>query len=101
MALFVKRNPHLFQKISEVKVNPIRSQYINKLCQVKCKTALMQKSFFGFAPRIFNRVLNAIKNMTTFEYKRALNEVLITECYYTVDDFLKDDSLTLMYYYSI
>lgn len=94
-ALFVKCNPHLFQKLSEVRKNPIRTQYINKLCHVKCKTALMQKSFFGIAPRIYNKLPNTIKNLTVSQFKRALNEYLLIKCYYTIDSFLNDDSMTL------
>lgn len=93
-ALFVRCNPHLFQKLSEVRRNPIRSQYTNKLCQMRCKTALMKKSFFGTAPRIYNKVPNVIKNMTIFQFKRALNELLLEKSYYTVDNFLSDDSVT-------
>lgn len=93
-ALFVKNNPKLFEKLSAVRKNPTRTQYVDKLCQIKCKTALMRKSVFGFAPRIYNKVPNVIKNMTVLKFKRALNQILIEKSYYTVDEFLNDDSLT-------
>lgn len=93
-ALFVKNNPQLFKKLSDVRINPIRTQYLNKLCHVKCKTALVEKSFFGIAPRIYNKVPDVIKNMSVIKFKSALNEMLIEKSYYSIDEFLNDESLT-------
>lgn len=93
-ALFVKNNPDLFQKLSDTRKNSTRSQYINDLCQAKCKTALMKKSFFGIAPRIYNKVPNAIKQLPVLKFKKTLKNVLIQKCYYTIDDFLNDKSFT-------
>lgn len=92
-ALFVKKYPHLFVRLSEVRRNPLRTQYLNKLCNVKCKTSLMRKSFFGNAPKIYNKIPNVIKNMPLTKFKKALYKLLIDKCYYTLDEFLNDGTI--------
>lgn len=92
-ALFVKINPHLFKKLCSVKKTPMRAQYINELCLVKCKTALMNKSFFGVAPQIYNKIPDEIKCMPLQKFKKTLNGLLLEKCYYTLDEFLNDESL--------
>ena len=89
-ALFVKSNMHFFQKLADVKKTPMRSQYVNQLCNIKCRTALMKKSFFGMAPRIYNQLPDSIKNMPLLKFKKTLYSLLITKCYYTVEDFMTD-----------
>lgn len=92
-ALFVKCNPQLFLKISDAKKMPTRSQYINKLCHVNCKTALLKKSFFGLAPRIYNKIPTLIRDLPLSKFKRALQAVLTEKCYYSLDEYLNDMSL--------
>lgn len=89
-SLFVKNNPHLFKKMATVKKLPIRAQYMNTLCHVKCKTALMKKSFFGIAPQVFNKVPDAIKCMPLQKFRNTLQKLLLENCYYTLDQFLND-----------
>lgn len=89
-ALFVKTNLHLFVKLSDVKKTPIRAKYVNQLCHAKCKTSLMYKSFFGFAPRIYNKIPDQIKKLPVHKFKKTLQKILIDKCYYTVNEFLND-----------
>lgn len=90
--LFVKTNLHLFTKISDVKKTPMRSQYLNQLCDIKCRTALMKKSFFGMASKIYNKVPDSIRTLPLSKFKKALSSLLIEKCYYTVPDFLNDNN---------
>lgn len=60
-AIFVKNNPNLFKKMADVKKIPIRSQYLNTLCNLRCKTSLYKKSFFGLAPQVYNKIPDTIK----------------------------------------
>lgn len=90
-ALFVKKNPHLFQKLATVKKMPLRAQYLNTLCHVKCKTALMKKSFFGIAPEVYNKIPDAIKRMPVLKFKCTLHQLLLKKCYYRLDEFLNDN----------
>lgn len=92
-ALFVKMNPNLFPKFSAVKKNPIRSQHANQLCNLKCKTALMSKSFFGLAPKIYNKLPDGIKDMPIVKFKTALQKFLTEKCYYRLDEFLNEKYL--------
>lgn len=92
-ALFVKSNPHLFTKFSTVKKTPIRSQYEDQLCTLKCNTALMKKSFFGVAPKIFNKIPAAIKCMPLKKFKKCLHKLLVEKSYYTLDDYFNDNTI--------
>lgn len=92
-AVFVKSNPHLFEKMSDIKRMPIRSQYLSQLCNIKCKTSLMQKSFFGIAPKIYNKIPDNIKHMPLVKFKKALTLLLTDKCYYKIEDFLNDNNL--------
>ncbi|KAF9790104.1 hypothetical protein SFRURICE_002469, partial [Spodoptera frugiperda] len=60
-AIFVKNNLNLFKKMADVKKIPIRSQYLNTLCNLRCKTSLYKKSFFGVAPQVYNKIPDTIK----------------------------------------
>lgn len=89
-AVFVKSKPHLFAKMSDTKRKPIRAQYVSQLCNIKCKTSLMQKSFFGIAPKIYNKIPENIKKMPLVKFKKTLASLLIDKCYYKIEDFLND-----------
>lgn len=89
-AIFVKNNLNLFKKMADVKKIPIRSQYLNTLCNLRCKTSLYKKSFFGLAPQVYNKIPDTIKKMPLSKFKTTLQKLLIEKCYYTLDEFLKD-----------
>lgn len=71
----------------------MRSQYASKLCDIKCKTALMKKSFFGMAPKIYNKIPDSIKQLPLHNFKKIMYSLLIEKCYYTVEDFLNDSEI--------
>ena len=92
-SIVCKNKPPFVRNPISVRKNPLRKQYLNKLCNIKCKTALMTKSFFGNAPKIYNKVPDVIKIMPLMKFKKALSTLLIDKCYYTLDEFLTDLSI--------
>ncbi|KAI5644419.1 hypothetical protein NE865_03526 [Phthorimaea operculella] len=59
MALFVKRNPDLFTKVSDVVVRNRRDNDL--VCIPRFKTALMKKGVICMAPRIYNKIPKHIR----------------------------------------
>lgn len=89
-ALFVKKNSKLFKKASEERYRSTRPEYRHELCLRASKTALMHKSIICMAPKIYNKIPNAIKDLNLIQFKRKLNDFLIEKCYYTIGEFLLD-----------
>ena len=76
ISIFVKTNPDLFQKMATVRSVPIRSQYKNCLNSFKCRTALLEKSVLGMAPRIYNKIPGSIKEFNFTQFKKTNEGVL-------------------------
>lgn len=93
IGIFVKTNPHLFDKLADNFRHPIRKQYKHKLCLKACKTALVHKSILNMAPKIFNKIPNEIKLLNLNLFKKKLFTFLIEKTYYKIVDFLEDDSI--------
>lgn len=45
------------------------------------------------APKIYNKLPDAMKKDKLFLFKKNLKKLLTLRCYYTVNDFLNDKSL--------
>lgn len=93
VAVFVKNNLNLFVKVSHGKYKSVRVQNKHNLCVRQAKTALMQKNILCMAPKIYNKLPNSIKDMTLLTFKRTLFKLLVTKCYYDVQDFINDKSI--------
>lgn len=93
VAVFVKSNMNLFNKMSENRNRPIRSQYKNLLIVNGSDTALVKKNIICMGPIIFNRIPDVIKKETFPLFKRKLTDLLIYKCYYSIGEFLTDDNL--------
>jgi FtsZ-interacting cell division protein YlmF len=93
IAIFVKCNPYLFNKISDTRKLPTRSQYESQLRNKQCKTALARKSVLGMAPKIYNKIPSAIKKLQLGHFKNKLKLLLINKCYYNIQQFLNDIDL--------
>lgn len=94
VGVFVKSNPKLFLKASEVHhCSRIRSLHRNRLCTQTSKTALMNKSVFCMSPLIYNKIPNCIRDLDIKIFKKRLCELLIAKCYYTITDFFDDRTL--------
>lgn len=89
VAVFVQQNQHIFPTFDEQ--NPQRShRHGHKICAPKHKTALFAKSFFGMAPKIYNKVPNEFKNLPINLFKKHLRKLLINKAYYSTTEFLND-----------
>lgn len=53
----------------------------------------MKKSFFGVAPKIFNKIPDAIKCMPLKKFKKCLHKLLVEKCYYALDDYFNDNTI--------
>lgn len=85
-SIFVKCNIHLF----EFKT---RARRTDKLCTVMSKTHLYKQSIFVKAPVIYNKLPATIRATVEVDlFKRRLHNFLIDKCYYTINDFLIDES---------
>lgn len=90
VAVFVKMNPNLFAKVSQVRQR-VRSQYINTLCLPKAKKAILRKSIVYMGPKIYNKIPNDIKILNLHCFKYRLHQLLIEKCYYSIGDYLMDE----------
>lgn len=81
----------MFKTTGEVSQRNRRDQ--NKLCLHCAKATLMQKSILCMAPKIYNKLPDAMKKDKLFLFKKNLKKLLTLRCYYTVNDFLNDKSL--------
>lgn len=93
IAIFVKSNMHLFNKVSDIRNRPIRTQYKNMVNVDSYDTALLKKSVLCMGPIIFNKIPDKIKTQTTRVFKKKMTDLLINKCYYTVCEFLNDKCL--------
>lgn len=91
IALFVRNNPHLFPRISDI---IIRNRRDNSKIRVQpAKTALLYKSVVCRAPIIYNNIPNYVKKLNTDQFKKTLKKILTEKAYYNVNEFLNDKSL--------
>jgi hypothetical protein len=91
-ALFARENSHLFQ-LKPDKENT-RVQYRNKLLVPKTNLVMCKKSPHYKCILITNKIPNSIKlESRNSVFKKKLENLLIDKCYYSVKDFLNDDSL--------
>lgn len=95
VAIFVKTNMHLFTLMDDIRTRPglVRSQYKNRMFTGTYKTALLKKSLLTMGPVIYNKIPQAYKELTLGLFKKRLTSLLIDKCYYSIQDFLNDDSL--------
>lgn len=82
VAVFIKTNENLFDKLKS-------RRYMLKISNVPHKTALFNKSFFGMASKIYNKIPIDILSTKEFPvFKNKLRKFLINKAYYTIQDFL-------------
>lgn len=93
VAVFVRSNMHLFNKMSENRDRPLRKKYKNMLNVTCYDTALLRKSILCMGPIIFNKIPDVIKNETIPLFKKKLTDLLINKCYYSIGEFLTDENL--------
>lgn len=82
-AMFVKRN---WSKFSEVG----SSRRSGKLHLVPAKTALLHKSIFAMAPKIYNKLPKCLRLKETATFKAKLQLFLVQQAYYSVEEFMND-----------
>lgn len=86
--VFVKNNPNLFTMESHSYARCLRLRPDNILCYPKCKTALVSKSIFGMAPKLFNALPKDLKEMPISLFKIKFKKFLLDRCFYSVEEFL-------------
>lgn len=88
VAIFIKTNPDLF-KMSETGSRREGMIYVHYR-----RTASYDRSVFGIAPLIYNKIPIEIRSQTNVNiFKRQLNDFLVGKAYYTVDEFISDKDL--------
>lgn len=88
VAMFVKTNPHLFQRAVDMSSRRQRDE--TRLGATQAKTALKHKSLFCMGPKIFNHIPKDIKQLNINLFKVRLNKLLAEKWYYSIHDFLID-----------
>lgn len=88
IALFVKNNPHLFPRLSDAVSRNRRDN--TRLQSHPVRTALMQKSVVSVAPKIYNKLPKLYKNLNIQSFKNKIKMLLISKCYYSLDEFFND-----------
>lgn len=82
--LFVKKNMHYFKKL-----NSKRHKF--NIGLPYNKTALLNKSIFCMAPRIYNNLPNSILEISDVNiFKQKIKKLLIKKVYYSVNEYLQD-----------
>lgn len=76
--------------MTEVKKAPLPAQYKGHLCNVHFKTTLIQKSGFGRAHKIYNKISNEIKTTPFSMFKKTLFKMLINKNFYFLNDYLNN-----------
>lgn len=92
--MFIKSNPNLFEFCT-------RARHKDKLRTVASKTKLLHQSIFCMGPRIFNNLPPFLRTMSDINtFKKKLHELLISKCYYSIGEFLNDNTLKQPVYYN-
>lgn len=87
MAVFVKTNFHLFEKLHS-------SRHRNKISTRQHKKAVFHKNLIGMAPHIYNKLPNVLLSIRDINvFKKQLNNLLISKTYYTINEYLSDRNL--------
>lgn len=82
VAVFIKTNLNLFDTLKS-------KRYKLKISNVPHKTALFNKSFFGMASKIYNKIpIDILDTKELPVFKNKLRTFLIDKAYYTIQDFL-------------
>ena len=89
IGVFVKTNPSLFSRLSDVIVRN-RRENNDRLCIVRSSTTLKHNSVFCTAPIIFNKIPNSIKQLPITLFKKQLKIYLTNKCYYSLIEFLNE-----------
>ncbi|KAJ0183012.1 hypothetical protein K1T71_000988 [Dendrolimus kikuchii] len=84
--MLIKNNPTLFENYKSARhINK------NKICMPPHTTALYDKSVFGMAPRIYNKLpYNIMQESNIHIFKQKLFEWLTKKSYYSVQDYLNE-----------
>lgn len=90
-AMFVRYNPDLFCRLSDVVSRNRRDQY--KVCVRNPKTTLMRKSIFSMAPFIYNKIPLSLRELPTSLFQRKLRTILLNKSYYKINEFMNDNSV--------
>jgi hypothetical protein len=88
--MFIKNNPALFKKI-DATGRPLRQRRREDLCTFVAKTALMRKSVYSVAIKIYNKLPSELKLTPIPVLKRKLMTLLLSKCYYSISTYLNDD----------
>lgn len=86
MALFIRKNPHLFEIVSRSRN---RTRVFTKV-STQYKTALYRNSTFAMAPKIFSKIPKDIRDSNSiFKFKNKLFKFLNDHSFYSVKEFLE------------
>ncbi|CAD0201588.1 unnamed protein product [Chrysodeixis includens] len=75
IVMFVKLNPQLFPRLSDLNQRNRRDNSV--LCLHRAITALMQRSVFCMAPKIFNKLPKLWRKQNLQTLKNTLKEFLV------------------------
>ncbi|KAJ8737632.1 hypothetical protein PYW08_000471 [Mythimna loreyi] len=89
IATFVRMNQHLFPRLADT--FPRNRRDNSQLCSHSSKTALMTKSVFCLAPKIYNKIPQSYKTLSVNLFKKKFRDLLTDKCYYSISDFLSDN----------
>lgn len=85
-AMYVKYNSNQFSSFNSARMQ-------GKINYGQYKTALLSKSIFGMAPRIFNKLPTAILKLhDPHLFKKALFKFLAAKAYYSIQEYLNDSN---------
>ncbi|KAG7308208.1 hypothetical protein JYU34_006878 [Plutella xylostella] len=84
VAIFVKCNMSLFSSFRSERLQ-------NKMCAIPRKTALLDKSIFGMATKIYNHLPKILKETADIKiFKHKLKDLLLSKSYYHINEFFDD-----------
>lgn len=84
MCNFVKKHKHLFTPLTV----PFLTRYPNRLAQHFHTTKCFENNCYNMCIKLYNTIPDEIKMLPTHRFKKRLFELLVTHCFYTVQEFL-------------
>lgn len=92
-AIFARKHPTLFK--AKIDSDKTRSQYRNKFVMPCTNLAIYKNSPYCKCIRVINKIPDDIKLEPNDKlFRNKLKNLLIEKCYYSVDEFLDDKTLT-------
>lgn len=88
--IFVKQNPDKFSSVQTSYPRKARNNLVIRPKQLP-NLQFYSNTVFVLGPKLFNKLPETIKTLNYSQFKIKLFNLLVTQCYYNIDDYLTDN----------